>query len=83
MSKRVGKDGVFLGLAGLLLGIYLGLRPWEIPRASHAGPWKIPSILNKNTFPFSQFFTPRVNQFKFYNLPKIVLNEAWGFFFAI
>ena len=32
LSKRVGKDRVFLGLAGLLLGISLGLCPREIPR---------------------------------------------------
>ena len=37
-------DGVFLGLAGLLLGISLGLRPWEIPHSSPASPWKIMSI---------------------------------------
>ena len=29
--KRVGIDGVFFGLAGLLLGISLRLCPWEIP----------------------------------------------------
>ena len=34
----------FLGLAGLLLGISLGLRPREIPRSSSASPWKSPSI---------------------------------------
>ena len=37
-------DGVFLGLAGLLLGIFLGLCPREIPRSSPASPWKTPSI---------------------------------------
>ena len=37
-------DGIFLELAGLLLGISLGLRPWELPRSSPASPWKIPSI---------------------------------------
>ena len=37
-------DGVFLGLARLLLGIFLGLRPWNIPRSSPASPWKTPSI---------------------------------------
>ena len=37
-------DGVFLGLAGLLLGISLGLCPQEIPRSSPASPWKTPSI---------------------------------------
>ena len=41
---RVGKDGVFLGLAGLLLGISLGLRPWEIPPSSPACPRKTPSF---------------------------------------
>ena len=40
LSKRVGKDRVFLGLAGLLLGISLGLRPQEIPRSSPASPRK-------------------------------------------
>ena len=43
-SKRVGMDGVFLGLAGLLLGISLGLRPQEIPRRSPASPRKTPSF---------------------------------------
>ena len=43
-SKRVGMDGVFLKLAGLLLGISLRLWPWKIPRISPASPWKIPSI---------------------------------------
>ena len=43
-SKRVGMDGVFLGLAGLLLGISLGLRPREIPQSSPVSPWKTPSI---------------------------------------
>jgi len=37
-------DGVFLGLAGLLLGISLGLRPREIPRSSPASPRKTPSF---------------------------------------
>ena len=37
-------DGVFLGLAGLLLGNSLGLRPLEIPRSSPASPQKTPSI---------------------------------------
>ena len=37
-------DGVFLGLAGLLLGISLGFRPREIPRSIPASPRKIPSI---------------------------------------
>ena len=36
--------GFFLWLAGLLLGISLGLRPPEIPRSSPASPWKNPSI---------------------------------------
>ena len=44
LSKRVGKDRVFLGLAWLLLGISLGLRLWEIPRSSPASPWKTPSF---------------------------------------
>ena len=37
-------DGVFLGLAGLLIGISLGLRPREITQSSPAGPQKTPSI---------------------------------------
>ena len=37
-------DGVFLGLAGLLLKISLGLRPQEIPWSSPARPRKTPSI---------------------------------------
>ena len=37
-------DGVFLGLAGLFLGISLGLRPQEIPWGSLASPWKTPSV---------------------------------------
>ena len=37
-SKRVGMDKAFLGLAGLLLGISLGLRPREIPRSRPASP---------------------------------------------
>ena len=44
LSKSVGKDRVFLGLAGLLLGISLGLRPREIPRSSLASPRKTPSF---------------------------------------
>ena len=35
LSKRVRKDGVFPGLAWLLLGISLGLRPREIHRTAH------------------------------------------------
>ena len=37
-------DRVFLGLAGRLLEISLGLRPLEVPRRSPASPWKTPSI---------------------------------------
>ena len=44
LSKRVGKDRVFLGLAGLLLRISIGLRPREIPRSSPASPRKTPSF---------------------------------------
>ena len=44
LSKRVGKDGVFLRLAVLLLRISLGLRPREIPRSSPASPRKTPSF---------------------------------------
>ena len=44
LSKRVGKDRVFLGLAWLLLRISLGLCPREISRSSHASPWKTPSF---------------------------------------
>ena len=36
--------GFFLGLAGLLLGISLGLCPWEFPRISPASPQKTLSI---------------------------------------
>ena len=52
LSKRVGKDMVFLGLAGLILGISLGLSPWEIPRSSPASHWKtlsFPPLLLKLT----------------------------------
>ena len=56
LSKRVGKDEVFLWMAGLLLGISLGLCPWEIPRSSPASPWKTlsfpPILLRLNQFPF-------------------------------
>ena len=34
------KERVFLGLAGLLLGISLGLRPWKIRWSSPANPQK-------------------------------------------
>ena len=44
LSNRVGKDRVFLELAGLLLGISLRLCPWEIPRSSPASPWKTPAF---------------------------------------
>ena len=37
-------DGVFLGLAGLLLRISLGLHPQEIPCSSPSSPWKTLSI---------------------------------------
>ena len=37
-------DGFFLGLAGLLLGIFLGLCPREIPWSSPTSPRKAPSI---------------------------------------
>ena len=37
-------DGVFLGLAGRLLGISLGLCPQEISQSSPASPGKTPSI---------------------------------------
>ena len=40
LSKRVWKDGVFLGLAGLLIGISLWLHAREIPWSSPASPWK-------------------------------------------
>ena len=42
--KRVWKDGVFLGLGGLILGISLRLRLREIPRSSPGSPWKSPSF---------------------------------------
>ena len=44
LSKRVVKDGVLLGLGGMLLVIFLRLRPWEIPRSSPASPQKTLSI---------------------------------------
>ena len=44
LSKRVGKYRVFLGLAGLLLRISLGLCPRETPRSKHASPRKTPFI---------------------------------------
>ena len=59
LSKRVRKDGVFLGLAGLLLRISLRLRPWEIPRSSPASPWKtqsFPPLLLRLTHPLSSSF---------------------------
>ena len=37
-------ERVFLGLAGLLLGISLGLRPQDISRSNPASPRKTPSI---------------------------------------
>ena len=37
-------DRVFLGLAGLLLGISQGRSPWEIPKSSPASPRKTLSI---------------------------------------
>ena len=40
-----GKDGVFLGMAGLLLGIYFGLRPREILQSSTASPQRTLSVL--------------------------------------
>ena len=43
-SNRVGMEGVFLGLAGLFLGISLGLRLRETPQNSPANPRKTPSI---------------------------------------
>ena len=62
LSKRVGKDGVFLGLAVLLLGIFLGFCPREIPRCSPASPRITPSFpplllrLNKSSFTYSEEF---------------------------
>ena len=44
LSKRVRKDRVFLGLAGLLLGISLWLCPRKIPCSSPASHWKTPSF---------------------------------------
>ena len=44
LSKGVRKDRVFLGLAGLLLEISLGLRPREIPRSSPASQLPSPSF---------------------------------------
>ena len=36
LRKRVVKDGAVFGLDGLLLGISLGLHPWEIAQSSPA-----------------------------------------------
>ena len=44
LSKVVGKDRIILGLAWLLLGISLGLRPREISQRSLASLWKTPSV---------------------------------------
>ena len=41
-SKRVKMARFFLGLAGLLLRISLGLCPWKFPRSSPASPQKNP-----------------------------------------
>ena len=38
LSKRVGKDRVFLGLAALLLRTSLGAWPRELPQSSHVTP---------------------------------------------
>jgi hypothetical protein len=38
------KPSISLWLAGLLLGISLGLCPQQIPWSSPASPWKTPSI---------------------------------------
>ena len=40
LSKRVGKDGFFLGLEGLLIGISLGFCPREIFQSSPVSYWK-------------------------------------------
>ena len=44
LSIRVGKDGLFLGLTGLLHGISLGICPREIPWNSPASLRKTPSF---------------------------------------
>ena len=46
--KRVGMDGVFLGLAGLLLRISLGLRPWSSPARPRITP-SIPPLTQSNS----------------------------------
>ena len=53
-------DGVFLGLAGLLLGISLGLLPREISGSSPASPRKTPSIppLLLGLTQYAQLFQP-------------------------
>ena len=52
-------DGVFLGLVGLLLGISLGPRPWEIPRSSPATP-ALKNLLSPETSPTPYFENPLV-----------------------
>ena len=44
MGKRVGKDRVFLRLAGLILRISFGLCPQEIPWSSPTSPQKTRSV---------------------------------------
>ena len=60
LSKRVGKDGIFQGLAGLLRGISRGQRPRERPRSSAASQRKTPSfvtLLLRFTFYFQHNFS--------------------------
>ena len=52
MSKKVGKDRVFLGLAGMLLRTSLGICPRELPQSSSVNPRKtliVPPLLLKLT----------------------------------
>ena len=68
-SQRVGKDGDFLRLSGLLLGISLGIRPREIPRSSPASPWKTPSFP-----PLLLRSTQYINSYQFTAIHKLLIN---------
>ena len=88
-SLRIRIDGGFLGLAGLFLGISLGLRHREIPRSSPASPWKTPSIpplllgLTHSWFTLTVRLEPRKHRCKEVELPNqptmvhyIILNNG-------
>ena len=72
LSKRVGKDRVFLGLAGLLLRISFGLCPREIPRSRPASPRKtlsFPPLLLRLT----QYVIRRALYYTLLFLPDLLL----------